>query len=440
MDEGTVVEWLVEPGQVVNKGDVVAVVDTEKSAIEVETFDSGTVAEIVVPVGQKVPVGTVLARLSGAPTEPAPAEPAPAKPAPAVLTPVEEHPARVTSPLVRHLAEESGVDTAQLHGSGVGGRLRRADLRPTTSRAGRAVEGHPPQPRVSPYARRLAGELGVDLATVPPGAAGVVRAQDVRRAAEAVGAPAAAAPAAPAPAPAPPSPRAPSEAAHADHVDHAERMRRQIAERMAKSNREIPHYYLATTIDMWAAQEWLRERNRGRGIKDRLVPAALLLKACAVAARQVPAVNGYWVDDRFAAADAVRLGVAIALRGGGLVVPSIPDADRLAVDDLMTHLRELVERARRGRLRGSDLQEGTLTVTDLGERGVESVQGVIFPPQVALVGLGRVVDRPWAVDGLLGVRPLVTATLAADHRATDGHIGALYLTALERLMQRPEEL
>ena len=463
MDEGTVVEWLVQPGQVVRKGDIVAVVDTEKSAIEVETFDSGTVTEIVVPVGQKVPVGAVLARLSAeeVPEEAPEAVPGPRAapagppaptvrvgplvptvrrpPAPAVSpapAPPPEH-VRVTSPLVRHVLERKGMDAAELHGTGVGGRLTRADL--ATARAG------PPgaeRPRVTPYARRLAAELGVDLATVPAGPDGAVGAREVRRAAESA-APVPAAATVPAAAPTPAAPAvtpAPSEVAHADHVDHAERMRRAIAERMSRSNAEIPHYYLSTTVDMSAATKWLQERNRGRGMRDRLVPAALLLKAVALALRQVPGLNGYWVDEHLVAEQQVRLGVAVALRGGGLVVPAIADADRMPVEDLMAHLRELVERARRGRMRGSDLAEPTITVTDLGERGVESVMGVIYPPQVALVGLGRVVERPWAVDGLLGVRPLVTATLAADHRASDGHVGALYLTAFERLVQRPEEL
>ena len=455
MDEGTVVEWLVQPGQVVRKGDIVAVVDTEKSAIEVETFDSGTVTEIVVPVGQKVPVGTVLARLSAEAPEAVPGpRPAPAgPPAPTVrvgpLAPTVRPPApavppapapppehvRVTSPLVRHVLERKGLDTAGLHGTGVGGRLTRADLA-TTGAAPPGAE----RPRVTPYARRLAAELGVDLATVPAGPDGAVGAREVRRTAEA--APAAApVPTAAAPVPAVPAVTpAPAEAAHADHVDHAERMRRQIAERMSRSNAEIPHYYLSTTVDMSAATQWLQERNRGRGMRDRLVPAALLLKAVALALRKVPGLNGYWVDDHLAAEQQVRLGVAVALRGGGLVVPAIADADLMPVEELMAHLRELVERARRGRMRSSDLAEPTITVTDLGERGVESVMGVIYPPQVALVGLGSVVKRPWAVDGLLGVRPLVTATLAADHRASDGHVGALYLTAFERLVQRPEEL
>ena len=121
-------------------------------------------------------------------------------------------------------------------------------------------------------------------------------------------------------------------------------------------------------------------------------------------------------------------------------MPAIHDADTLGLDQLMAALRDVVQRARGGRLHRTEMTEGTLTVTNLGERGVESVFGVIYPPQVALVGFGRVVDRPWAVDGMLAVRPVITATLAADHRAIDGHVGALYLSAIEDLLARPEEL
>jgi pyruvate dehydrogenase E2 component (dihydrolipoamide acetyltransferase) len=146
------------------------------------------------------------------------------------------------------------------------------------------------------------------------------------------------------------------------------------------------------------------------------------------------------VDDAFRPSEHVHLGVAVSLRQGGLIAPAIHDADTLDLDALMAALRDLVTRARGGRLRGSEMSDGTLTVTSLGDRGVEAVHGVIYPPQVALVGFGRVVDRPWAVDGMLAVRPVVTATLAADHRATDGHVGGLYLSAVDDLLQRPEEL
>lgn len=136
----------------------------------------------------------------------------------------------------------------------------------------------------------------------------------------------------------------------------------------------------------------------------------------------------------------MNVGVAVALRGGGLVAPAILAADSLRVDGVMAALRDLVRSSRAGRLRRRELTDGTITVTNLGDQSAESVHGVVFPPQVALVGFGSITDRPWAVDGLLGVRPLVTATLAADHRATDGHIGGRFLSTVQKLLQAPDEL
>jgi pyruvate dehydrogenase E2 component (dihydrolipoamide acetyltransferase) len=217
-------------------------------------------------------------------------------------------------------------------------------------------------------------------------------------------------------------------------------MRQSIAALMTVSNREIPHYYLSTTVDLSAALEWVRTRNRELPVEQRLVPSALMLVAAARAARAVPELNGHWVDGGFRASETVDLGLILSLRRGGLLVPAIPRADELGVGDMMAAMRELTTRARAGRLRGSDLTTPSITVSNLGDQGVESVLGVIYPPQVALVGLGAVTSRPWAVDGLLGVRSLVTATLAGDHRASDGAIGARYLKHLDRLLQKPEEL
>jgi pyruvate dehydrogenase E2 component (dihydrolipoamide acetyltransferase) len=219
-----------------------------------------------------------------------------------------------------------------------------------------------------------------------------------------------------------------------------EAMRRAIGDLMLRSKQKIPHYYLSTTIDLAAATDWLRERNLRLPVAERLVPAALLLKAAACTAREVPQLNGFWSHDQFVPASAVHLGVAVALRGGGLVAPAIHDAADLPLAEIMARLRDLVARARAGRLRGSETADPTITVTSLGDQGVEAVFGVIYPPQVALVGLGKVVPRPCAVDGLLGVHPTVTATLSADHRASDGATGARYLTALERILQQPEQL
>lgn len=209
---------------------------------------------------------------------------------------------------------------------------------------------------------------------------------------------------------------------------------------MSRSKREIPHYYVGTTVDLHALTTWLTRTNRERAVSDRIVPAAALLRATALAARRMPQLNGFWTEDAFVPGDGVHLGVAVSVRNGALVAPALHAADALALPDLMRALRDLVQRARGGRLTRTELTEPTLTVTDLGDQGVEEVIGVIQPPQVALVGIGRVVERPWAVDGLLGVRPVVRMTLSGDHRATDGYTGARFLATVDELLQRPEEL
>jgi len=217
-------------------------------------------------------------------------------------------------------------------------------------------------------------------------------------------------------------------------------MRLAIAALMARSKREIPHYYLETHIDMSTALAWLEEQNLERSVKERLVPAVLMIKATALAAREVPELNGFWVDDAFQPSEGVHAGVAISLRQGGLIAPAIHDADKKTLDELMAAMLDLVGRARKGALRASEMSDPTITVTNLGDQGVESVFGVIYPPQVALVGFGKIAERPWAEDGMLGARPVATATLSADHRASDGHRGGLFLAAVDRLLQKPEEL
>jgi len=217
-------------------------------------------------------------------------------------------------------------------------------------------------------------------------------------------------------------------------------MRRAIGAAVARSKREIPHYYLASEINVRRAFAWLEEGNRTRAVEERLLPAVLLLKAVAVALREVPELNGFWIDDAFRPGEGIHLGVAISIRGGGLIAPAIHGVDKKSLGELMAALRDLVQRTRAGTLRSSEVSDPTLTVTNLGDQGVESVFGVIYPPQVALVGFGRIVERPWAEGGLLGVRPVLTATLSADHRASDGHRGGLFLAALARLLQEPEKL
>ncbi|MFE9171736.1 dihydrolipoamide acetyltransferase family protein [Streptomyces kebangsaanensis] len=441
MEAGTLQEWLVAPGDTVTRGDVIAVVETDKSAVEVECFESGTVGRLLVAPGTRVPVGAPLALIEAAGRETAardraaapveqPAAPRPRK-AGQEAAPVPQPPVvhAEAGPLVRHLADERGVDLTAVHGSGPGGRITRADVEGTAHEGGR-------RPRATPYARRLAAELRVDLGTVRgTGRDGAVRGTDVRKAAHlrAGPAPAAAETAAPARAPLPVPGRAGA-------AEPAAAMRRAIGDLMSRANREIPHYYLATTIDMSAALAWLRARNRELPVGERMLPAALLLKAVATAAVEVPGLNGFWQDGDFVPGRGVHLGFVVSLRNGGLAAPVVRDADSLAPARLMTRLKDLVERARRGRLRGTEITGGTLTVSSLGDQGVEAVYGVIYPPQVALVGFGAVLERPWADHGMIGVRPVVTATLSADHRASDGAVGARFLNAVDRLLQKPENL
>lgn len=217
-------------------------------------------------------------------------------------------------------------------------------------------------------------------------------------------------------------------------------MRQAIAAAMARSKREIPHYYVETQIDVSELQSFVARANLTRPVAERLLAAAPLLKAVARALRQFPELNGYYTDGEFHPADAVHLGFAISLRQGGLVAPAIHDCDKKSVAELQAALADVIGRARSGALRSSELSDSTITVTSLGERGVETVYGIIYPPQVAIVGLGKIVERPWAHNGMLGVRPVLSATLAADHRVSDGHRGALFLATLAQLLEEPEKL
>lgn len=411
MDAGTVLEWRIAPGDQVHRGQVVALIDTEKAEIEAEIWDDGVVDRIVVPVGQKVAVGTVLATLQ----PPGAAAEAPG----AALPEREEAPPAPASAAVPAPAPPAAVAPV-------------APPRPAPT---------PPEPpaaapglRATPRARRLARELGVDLAALRgSGPEGAVTGEDVEAAASLER---------PAPAPeAPPRQAAEGEVpAGRGGPERMESMRRAIAAAMARSKREIPHYYLETEIDLGRALEWLEAENLARPVTERILPAALLLKAVALGLAKVPELNGHWVDGKLRPADGVHLGVAIALRGGGLIAPAIHRADERSLGELMAALRDLVQRAREGGLRSSEMMDATATVTNLGDTGVEKVTGVIYPPQVALVGFGRIVERPRALKGMIGVRPVVTATLSADHRASDGQRGARFLRAVARHLEEPEQL
>jgi pyruvate dehydrogenase E2 component (dihydrolipoamide acetyltransferase) len=367
MEAGTLVEWLKQPGDRLRRGDIIAVVDTQKGAIEIEVFEDGVLREIRVQPGEKVPVGTVLATIDGA---------APAT-APAAAIPV-----------------------------------------PT----GAATVPGPPPPRetrrrISPAAREAARVLHVDVSALAgTGPAGAVTVADVERAAAAAKTEAA----------------APGDRAHA--------MRSAIAAAMARSKREIPHFYLATDIDLTRALGWLAAENGRRPVTERLLSIVLLLKAVAHGLVEVPELNGFWIDGGFRPGPGIHLGCAIALRTGGLVAPALHDVDKKPLPAIAAELGGLVARARQGTLRSSELADPTITVTNLGELGADATFGVIFPPQVAIVGFGRIARQPRVVDDAVVARSVVTASGSADHRARDGHRAGRFLAAVDRWLQQPEAL
>jgi pyruvate dehydrogenase E2 component (dihydrolipoamide acetyltransferase) len=406
MEYGTIIEWLVKPGDAVKRGDIIAVVDTEKATIEVEVFEAGVVESIVVHDGAKVPVGEILAIIRGEGEITRPAE---VKPAPAVV-PAKAPPAAAAPAVMK---------------------------KPPVAAAPPAARG---RLHISPLAMRVALELGVDLSTVRgTGPGGAMTKADVERAAKAgaVAAPVTTPPAA-APIEAPEAVRPPT--APRVPTERQAAMRRVIAAAMARSKREIPHYYLGTNIDMSRAMAWLQAENLKRPVTERLLYSVILLKAVALAVHEIPEMNGFWVDGAFKRSEQVHVGVAISLRQGGLIAPAIHDLDKKRIDEIMMNLRDLVKRVRAGVLRSSEIADSTITVTSLGERGVETVFGVIYPPQVALVGFGKMTEQPWAANGMVGAKPVIVATLAADHRASDGHRGGLFLAAIDRLLQEPEKL
>lgn len=437
MEVGTVIQWLVQPGDAVKRGDIIAVVDTEKAAIEIEVFENGVIENLVVQVGETVPVGAVLAIISadgeGARPTAAPVETPSSPPSP---SPKAAPSPKVTPPPPKKAPPSKAAPPP-------------SSPPPAPPRAKQPLRKAPTVPsgrlRISPLAMRTAMELGVDPSAVKgTGLDGAITQADVKRAAAAKAPPEAApvaTPPLPTPEPAAKAPKVPPTAKPAmAPADRQLAMRKAIAAAMSRSKREIPHYYLGSHIDMSRALTWLQAENLKRSVTERILYSVLLLKAVAIAAHEFPEMNGFWVDDAFKPSDAVHVGVAIALRQGGLIAPAIHDVDKKNLDEIMANLRDLVKRVRAGVLRSSEIADATITVTSLGEQGVETVFGVIYPPQVALVGFGKIVERPWAANGMVGAKPVMMTSLAADHRASDGHRGGLFLAAIDRLLQTPEKL
>lgn len=375
MESGTLVQWRVKPGDAVKRGDIVALVETDKGIIDVEIFADGVVDRLLVAEGAHVPVGALLAQLNGGEV-----------PRAAVVEPVKQAtPAAPMPPVTAPVAVERAP----------------------------APETH--RRKISPAARTRARDLGVDLDRVAgSGMGGAITIDDVVQAAAQVARP----------------------AVH----EPAHDMRQIIARAMSRSKREIPHYYLSSTWSFAKAREFLDRHNATAPIEARLLPSAVLLKAIAQAAKAMPEFNGFYKDDAFQPSNDVHVGMAIAMRGGRLVAPAILDADRKSLAVVMTELRDLATRVRAGHMRATELSMPTITVTSFAEDDVDSVIPVIYPPQVAIVGIGAIRERPWVVDGQVRAEMTVPISLAADHRVTDGRAGVRFLAAIRNALQAPEQL
>jgi len=384
MEDGTLVEQLVAPGDPVQRGDIIAAVETQKGAIEIEVYEDGFLDKWLVPLGTKVPVGTPIAviRASDVPDAPQPQDPTPPAPPPEI--PGTQEPAVPSAP-----PEEPSAPPEE----------PRAPP-PELARKGRQ--------RVSPAARRRAAQTGFDLASLNKDK--VISLDDL------------------------PTNDAPPKGAPLSA------MRQAISTAMTRSKREIPHYYLSDSIDLTVAEDFIAAYNADQPPETRLSIAVLYIRAVALAAQKYPEFNGHFENDHFSPGEAVHLGMAINLRGGGLVAPALHDAATGDLATLMARLKDLVTRVRQGRFRARELSDPTITLTSLGDRGVAGITGVIFPPQVAIVGIGTPALRAAVVDGTVQPRQIANITLAADHRVSDGHKGAQFLRHIIKRMQHPEQL
>lgn len=406
MESGTLIGWEKQPGDIVRRGDIIAVVETQKGAIEVEVFEDGVLESQLVEIGKPVPVGTPLAYITSAAETAVVDQEAAVSVSPARHRDVDRS-ADVPDRAAQQLELERDPDQERERELEVVPSIEPDEERQVVA-PGVSTGAEGMRQKITPAARRLAAATGVKVEDLQgTGPQGEIVLDDVRA-------------------------RIPA----GETVAPMTAMRSAIAASMSHSKRDIPHYYLAHSIDLSAATQWLQRHNESRAPEHRILMGAVLLKAVATGAVKYPEFNGHYRDGAFEPATAVHAGMAINLRGGGLVAPAIHHVDQLDIDDIMLRMRDLVERVRKGRFRAAELSDPTLTVSSLGERGVDRLYGVIYPPQVAIIGFGTPALRPWVNrEGRLEVRNVVEMSLAADHRVSDGHRGALFLRYIQRQLE-----
>jgi pyruvate dehydrogenase E2 component (dihydrolipoamide acetyltransferase) len=418
MVEGTLVRWLKHVGDTVRRGDVIAEIETDKATVELEAFESGTILKLVANEGDIVPVGDVIAIL-GDPSEAAPE--------------VERKP--VPPPAKREI--EPGLKATA-------GTAKAAEPAVATARAGEPEHG---RIRISPVARKIAREAGIDIRTLKgSGPDGRILRRDVEAAIAALAArpaapaqaaaPAAARPATAAPAPARP---APAPAAAAPEAVELGKMRKAIAHRMTLSKQTQPHYYLTLDIDMTDALAFRSQLNAGLPEGQKVTINDLIVKACALALERHPKFNAAYSEEGLRMHERINICIGIALEEG-LIAPAVLDCQAKSLGRIAQETKDLIERARAGKLTAAEYGEGTFTITNLGAYGVETLIGIINPPQAAILGVGSVMPKPVVRDGEIVVRQVMKVALSADHRVTDGVEGARFIKEIQAILEQPATL
>jgi pyruvate dehydrogenase E2 component (dihydrolipoamide acetyltransferase) len=343
MEEAKLMEWKIAPGEEIKKGQTIAIVETTKSTVEIESFHSGKVLELIGKIGEVIHVGSTIATFD------------------VVDSVISVAASRIKiSPAAKRLAEEKNIKWDNLHGSGSDGQIELKD-----------IEALVQKPIVS--------ESFINI-------------------------------------------------------------RSAIAKAMSRSKKEIPHYYLKKRINLNNLMNWIDQKNLSLSAEQRLMVPVVQMKAVIMALKDFPALNGYFENNDFSAKDSVNMGVAIAMKSGGVIVPAILDSQKLKLDELNFAFVNLVKRTQSNELKNRELTEGTVTVTNMGDFGADEVFGVIFPPQVAIIGIGKIHQAPEVVGQDILRSWVCDVTLSADHRVSDGLIGAKFLLRVSELLNEPQHL
>ncbi len=390
MTQGTLVQWLVKQGDSINRGTVIAVIDTHKGAIDLDLFEDAVIEKLLVSEGQKVKVGTAIAQLRS-------------------LSGVQPQ-----SAVTQQSSTASSLDTAPVN--------KKAAKRVTAS-CGDFIPA-------TPAARAFAAQHQLALTSLTAENNNeIITLAAVEKALTQLSSSASSQP-----------PAVENKIPPKQSGFDKQAMRTAISDTVSRSKREIPHYYLNHRLDITTLEQYLQTHNAAQPVELRLLLAAPLLCAVARTLLKNKQLNGVYREQQFFPSDTVNLANAVNLRGGGLVMPVIRDAQNLTALLMMQILKEQVARARTGSLLVSELTQSSCTVTSIGERGAEQMSAVIYPPQVAVLALGSPHKQALVVDGSIQIRSVIVAGLAADHRVSDGHIGARFLYQLNQQLQKPEEL